>query len=72
MEIEKTNEMNTPMHSRRTLRKQRKGRRNDVKPDLLEQKSISNSMREVIGSKVGGYAPSTSSMRSKKEASDSV
>jgi hypothetical protein len=72
MKIEKTNEMNTPMHSRRTLRKRRKGRRNGVKLDLLEQRSISNSMREVIGSKVGGYAPPTSSMRSKKEASGSL
>jgi hypothetical protein len=59
------------MHSSRTLRKRRKGRRNGVKLDLLQQKSISNSMQEVIGSKVGGYVPSTSPMRSKKEASDS-
>jgi hypothetical protein len=71
MEFKKTNEANTPMHSSRTLRQRRKGR-DGVKLDLLERKSICNSMQGFIGFKEGGYAPSTSPMQSKKETTDSL
>jgi hypothetical protein len=43
--------MSTPMHSSRALGKRTKRRRDGVKLDLLERKSILSSMQEVIRSK---------------------
>jgi hypothetical protein len=43
--------MNTPMHSSRALGKRTKRRRDGVKLDLLERKSILSSMQEIIRSK---------------------